>query len=661
MNVYHFDMPAYLFRRGGWENREVVEAYASYAEKAFRAFGKEIRCWFTFNEPIVEPDQRYQNGVWYPCLHNFNRAKAVQYNISIAHSLAVAAYRRAKADGCMLDDSRIGLINCFTPPYTRENPSEADLEAVRMTDGINNRWWLDLVTEGKLPADILADFAARGVELPVRPGDEQILAQGKVDWLGCNYYHPERVQAPSRDVDEAGCPVFAEPYVWPEAKMNESRGWEIYPKGIYDFGMKLKNDYPGLEFFVSENGMGVEREWELRDPATGEIADDYRIEFVREHLAWIARAIACVVVGISSFVVMMPQAVTATLGNILVATNAADKLAESISVNVSDLSVKLADGYALTGVEASGVLSTSCTGTNGLFGAIIVGLLAVTLFIKLSGVEKLKVNLGEGVPPAVADSFNVMIPMLLTISVCGIVAAVLAAAFGTDLMTIISTCIAAPHKGIMNASPWAVVVIYTLANLLFCLGIHQSTISGVLAEPILTMLIVDNMATFASGQPIPADHYMNMQIVNSFALIGGSGCTLALLLDTFVFSKSKSSKTVAKMAILPGLFNINEPVIYGYPIVFNLPLMIPFVLVPDLFIAVTYGLTCAGIIAPCVVQVPWTTPAVISAFLTTGGDIRAAIWQVLEIVIAMAIYLPFMKVSERVQAKQAVLAEESAE
>lgn len=327
-----------------------------------------------------------------------------------------------------------------------------------MTDGINNRWWLDLVTEDKLPADILADFAARGVELPVRPGDEQILAQGKVDWLGCNYYHPERVQAPSRDVDEAGCPVFAEPYVWPEAKMNESRGWEIYPKGIYDFGMKLKNDYPGLEFFVSENGMGVEREWELRDPATGEIADDYRIEFVREHLAWIARAIACVVVGISSFVVMMPQAVTATLGNILVATNATDKLAESISVNVSDLSVKLADGYALMGVEASGVLSTSCTGTNGLFGAIIVGLLAVTLFI-----------------------------------------------------------------------------------------------------------------------------------------------------------------------------------------------------------AATYGLTCAGIIAPCVVQIPWTTPAVISAFLTTGGDIRAAIWQVLEIVIAMAIYLPFMKVSERVQAKQAVLAEESAE
>ena len=106
---------------------------------------------------------------------------------------------------------------------------------------------------------------------------------------------------------------------------------------------------------------------------------------------------------------------------------------------------------------------------------------------------------------------------------------------------------------------------------------------------------------------------MNMQIVNSFALIGGSGCTLMLLLDTFLFSKNKASKTVAKMAIIPGLFNINEPVIYGYPVVYNLPLMIPFVLLPDLFIGVTYGLTCAGIISPCIARclgpcLPSSTP-----------------------------------------------------
>lgn len=370
--------------------------------------------------------------------------------------------------------------------------------------------------------------------------------------------------------------------------------------------------------------------------------------------------IACVVVGISSFVIMMPQTVVATLGNMVYAAHSTDKTAETLSYAVSDFSgvLNMPNGYVLGSVDASGVLSTANTGTNGLFGAIIVALLAVTLFIKVSGVKQLKVNLGEGVPPAVAESFNVMIPMLLTLSVFGLAAALLAGLFSTDLMTIISVGISTPLKGLMNAGPWAVIVIYTLANLLFCLGIHQSTISGVLAEPILTMLIVDNMATFASGQPIPADHYMNMQIINSFALIGGSGCTLALLLDTFLFSKSKASKSVAKLSILPGLFNINEPVIYGYPIVFNLPLIVPFVLVPDLCIALTYGLTCAGIISPCIAQVPWTTPPVISAFLATGMDWRAAVWQVIEIVGAMAIYLPFMKASERAAQLQAAEAGE---
>ena len=290
VNLYHFDMPTHLFRRGGWENREVVEAYANYAEAAFREFGKEIRYWFTFNEPIVEPEQRYQEGVWYPQLHDFTRARAVQYNISIAHAMGVARYHKVKAEGVLREDARIGLISCFSPSYTKDDPSAEDLEAVRMNDGINNRWWLDLVTKGELPQDVLDSLSERGVELPVHAGDDAILKQGVVDWLGCNYYHPSRVQAPSNPVDAYGNPCFAEPYVWPEARMNESRGWEIYPQGIYDFGMKCKNEYPGLEFFISENGIGIEGEYKNRDEQ-GRIVDPYRVEFVRDHLAWIAKAI----------------------------------------------------------------------------------------------------------------------------------------------------------------------------------------------------------------------------------------------------------------------------------------------------------------------------------------------------------------------------------
>lgn len=291
VNLYHFDMPTYLFRRGGWENREVVDAYENYARKAFAEFGQEVRYWFTFNEPTVEPEQRYQEGVWWPFIKNFNRARTVQYNISVAHAKGVQAFREARSAGLVRDDARIGLINAFMPPYTKDDPSAADLEAVRMVDGINNRWWLDLVTKGELPADVVETLSERGCVLPVRPGDDEILARGTVDWLGCNYYQPTRVQAPSRDVDDAGCPVFADRYVWPDAVMNESRGWEVYPKGIYDFGMTAARDYPDLEWFVSENGMGIEGEYKNRD-ASGQVQDDYRIDFVRQHLTWIARAIA---------------------------------------------------------------------------------------------------------------------------------------------------------------------------------------------------------------------------------------------------------------------------------------------------------------------------------------------------------------------------------
>ena len=290
MNLYHFDMPAYLFRKGGWENREVVEAYATYARTAFREFGKEITYWFTFNEPIVEPDQRYRDGLWYPFIQDAKRGMTVQYHLSLAHCLAVREFQKAKEEGFLLPEAKIGLINCFAPPYTKEDPSPEDLEALRMEDGVKNRWWLDLVAEGRLPKDILETLKDSGLLPDMRPGDEQILAMGRVDWLGSNYYHPSRVQAPREKFDQKGYPKYADVYVWPEAKMNIYRGWEIYPKGIYDFGMKMKEEYPNLKFFISENGMGVEHEDRFRDKE-GQIQDDYRIEFVKEHLEWILKAI----------------------------------------------------------------------------------------------------------------------------------------------------------------------------------------------------------------------------------------------------------------------------------------------------------------------------------------------------------------------------------
>ncbi len=349
------------------------------------------------------------------------------------------------------------------------------------------------------------------------------------------------------------------------------------------------------------------------------------VGYCHAHNVGFEKDIACVVVSLASLFVTLPQQVEIPIDQLEGATQ-------------------------MTG----GVFSTSSTGTNGLFGAIIIGLLATMLFIRLSGVERLKIDLGENVPPAVAGSFNVMIPMLLTLSVFGLLSAVLFVGFGTNLAEIIKIVVQTPLQA-LNTNIWGVVIIYTFANLLFCLGIHQSAISGVLAEPMLTILITENMTAYASGgfAAIQPDHYMNMQIVNTFGLIGGSGCTLCLLIATFLFSKNKTSKSIAALATGPGIFNINEPVIFGYPIVYNLPLMIPFVLVPNLFMIIAYFATVAGLVNPCVALVPWTTPVFLSGFLATGGDVRAIILQVILVVLGVLIYLPFMKVHERVQAQQA--------
>lgn len=292
-----------------------------------------------------------------------------------------------------------------------------------------------------------------------------------------------------------------------------------------------------------------------------------------------------------------------------------------------------------------------------MFGAIIIGLLATTLFVKLSSMEKLEIHLGEGVPPAVEKSFNVLIPMLLTLGGFALVALALNAFAGTDLITLINTWIQTPLRAVVTSLP-GLVFVYCLGTFLFTLGIHQTTINGVLVEPILTIVLLENTALFQAGKAIPVENYMNMDIINVFALTGGSGCTLALLIATFIWGKYKPSKEVAKMAFLPGIFNINEPVIYGYPVVYNVPLMVPFVGCVAVNIIVSYLATVAGIIAPCVIQVPWTTPIFASSFLATGGDVRAVVLQAVLLVIDILFYLPFMKASETSLKRQAELAGE---
>jgi len=296
-------------------------------------------------------------------------------------------------------------------------------------------------------------------------------------------------------------------------------------------------------------------------------------------------------------------------------------------------------------VDVSGVLGFNELGTKGMFAGIIIGLVATEIYIQLTKIKFLQIHLGKDVPEMVGKSFSVMIPIILTLSLFAFIAFILEVFFSTNLIEIISTIIQEPLKKV-NTSLLGTVLIYSSGNFLFSLGIHQSVINGTILDPFLLVNTNENMLAYAAGQPIP--HIINSVFVPTFGMIGGTGSTLCLIIATIIFGKSRATKDIAKLGAAPGVFNINEPIIFGYPIVFNLPLIIPFVLLPALGIIFAYFMTAIGFMERVVVMVPWTTPPFLSAYLATAGDWKAVLVQLIIIVGGVFLYFPFMKISEHV-------------
>lgn len=300
----------------------------------------------------------------------------------------------------------------------------------------------------------------------------------------------------------------------------------------------------------------------------------------------------------------------------------------------------------------SGVLSFSKLGTSAMFGGIIIGLVETEVFIFLAKNKRLKISLGEGVPPAVANSFNVLLPALISISLFSALSLLLSVTVGQDLISLIVLIIQEPLRGI-STSLVGYLFLYSLGNLFFTFGIHQSVINGSFTEPFMQQNINENMAALAEGKEIP--HILTGPFQTCFAQMGGTGATISLILAVIIFIKFKPYREVAKLAVAPGLFEINEPIIFGFPIVFNIPMMVPFVAIPAIQAIIAYFATAAGLVSKTVVMIPWVTPPIISGYLATAGDIRASILQVFLIALGVVIYLPFLKMSEQVARKQAEL------
>lgn len=286
INLFHFDMPMSMQEQGGWESRKVVDAFAEFAATCFRLFGGKVKHWFTFNEPIVPVEGGYLYDFHYPNVVDFRRAATVAYHTMLAHAKAVQAYRAQGQDG------QIGIILNLTPSYPRSQ-HPADLKAANIADLFFNRSFLDPAVKGEYPTELVA-LLREYDQLPAsEPEDRALLAAGKVDLLGVNYYQPRRVKARSNAVNPASPFMpewFFDYYEMPGRKMNPHRGWEIYEKGIYDILVNLRDHYGNIPCFISENGMGVEGEEKFLGEQ-GQIQDDYRIAFIRDHLSWVHKGI----------------------------------------------------------------------------------------------------------------------------------------------------------------------------------------------------------------------------------------------------------------------------------------------------------------------------------------------------------------------------------
>ncbi|EKN3346556.1 glycoside hydrolase family 1 protein [Yersinia ruckeri] len=286
INLYHFDMPLCMQEKGGWENPAVVDAYARYAKTCFMLFGDRVKHWFTFNEPIVPVEAGYLNDLHYPCIVDFKRAVTVAYHCVLAHAKAVSAYRQLRQGGT------IGIILNLSPTYPRSDSIE-DQVAAHHADLLLNRSFLDPVTKGVYPDDLIALLRQHDLLPHIEASDAHLIASGTVDLLGVNYYQPRRIQAKETPVviGQVKTPedLFSF-YFMPGRKINPHRGWEIYEKGLYDILKDLKENYGNIPCYISENGMGVEGEEQFID-ATGMVDDDYRIDFIRDHLTWLHQAV----------------------------------------------------------------------------------------------------------------------------------------------------------------------------------------------------------------------------------------------------------------------------------------------------------------------------------------------------------------------------------
>ncbi|MGL5068758.1 MAG: PTS sugar transporter subunit IIC [Sarcina sp.] len=307
--------------------------------------------------------------------------------------------------------------------------------------------------------------------------------------------------------------------------------------------------------------------------------------------------------------------------------------------------------------------TTPYLGTNGLLLAIAVALIVGDLMCWLMGNPRLVMKMPPGVPPAVARSFASLFPAII-IMVIGATIEILFKLVSTQsLPEFIYHIIQAPLQGVVG-SLGGVLVLIAVIQILWFFGLHGSNMMLPIVNGVLLPLTIDNMHNVAKGlKPL---YIVNDQFLNSFVFLGGAGATLTLIAAIFIVNKGRKKKsevqlTIAGISAAPGIFNINEPIIFGMPICLDPVYLIPFLFVPLLNAVVAYFAMLWHLVPYVQLEVSWTLPPILSGALATNSW-QGAVLSIILLVVDTLIYIPFvaMGADRDVKNMEAAIAEEQA-
>lgn len=295
-----------------------------------------------------------------------------------------------------------------------------------------------------------------------------------------------------------------------------------------------------------------------------------------------------------------------------------------------------------------GKIDWSFTNANGLFISIIVGLIATEMFVRLRRNKRLVIKMPAGVPPAVSRSFAGLFPGVIVVFSVAIVGVIINKISGGSNAFDLMRKLIEPLIG-ASSSMGGSIVIVGLNQILWFFGLHGSNILDGPLQAMSLPMIEANVAAAAAGTVLP--HIGTKSFLDAFVYMGGSGATIGLIVAIFLVSRSKQMRSMGTLSVAPGIFNINEPIIFGMPIFLNFIYLIPFILAPMLMAIVGHLAMGAGLVAKTTVVVPWPTPPILSGFLATQ-DLRSIILSIVNLAISIVVYLPFVKVADNIEIKK---------